>query len=136
MKTGSSVLDASALLSYLKGEPRSDEVKNLLKSAANGVQAIFINEINLGEVYYVVARERSLEYAKYFLHDILPLLPITLASNTMSEVVAAAELKIRLDLHYTDAFAAVTAKRLDAALFTTDSDFERMEKEIKIHWLR
>lgn len=135
MKTGSSVLDASALLAYLKGEPRSDAVKNLLKGAANGGQAIFINEINLGEVFYILARERSMEYAKYFLHDVLPLLPIIPMPNTMNEVVAAAELKIRLDLHYTDAFAAVTAMQQNASLVTTDSDFERMQKEIQILWL-
>ena len=136
MKTDSSVLDASALLSLLKREKGFLEVKKALEAAASGQIEVFINEINLGEVFYVLARSRSLEAARSFFSETLPLLPILPVSSSMEDILAAAELKARFDLHYTDAFAAATASRKKASLLTSDRDFEAVTDEIEIRWLR
>lgn len=136
MKTGSSVLDASALLAYLKREGGYEMVKAALSAASANDIAILMNEINLGEVYYIIVRERSLEAARYFLHERLPLLPIKLVPNSLAEVTAAAEFKAGLGLHYADAFAAMTANQSNAVLLTSDRDFEKAAAEIEIHWLK
>lgn len=136
MKTGCLVLDASALLAYLKDEPGSDELEKAFRAAEKGSVEIFINQINLGEVYYIIARERSLETAGTFFHDLFQLLPVKVVPNSTADVLAASEIKIRHDLHYTDAFAALTAMQRNASLVTADRDFEKVAGEIKIRWIR
>jgi len=66
------VLDSFALLAYLQNERGAGKVKRLL--AAEGSRAL-INDINLGEVYYIIGRERKIEDADYFLEVIFPSLP-------------------------------------------------------------
>lgn len=136
MKTGSWVLDASALLAYLKREEGYKTVRSAMSSAAEGGVKVLINEINLGEVFYIISRQRSPEAATSFFHEGLPLLPVEPVPNTMADVVVAAKLKARLDLHYTDAFAVMTAMKHDATLLATDKDFKKAGKEIKIRRLR
>ena len=54
------VFDSFALLLYLNMEGGYREVKDLLSSEET---MVFINEINLGEVFYILARARGLEQA-------------------------------------------------------------------------
>lgn len=136
MKTGSWVLDASALLAYLKKEEGYKAVRTVLSSASAGSGRVLINEINLGEVFYIISRQRSPEAAQSFFFEGLPLLPVEPVSNSLADVIAAAELTARLDLHYTDAFATVTAIQNNASLITSDRDFEKVVGEIKVRWLR
>ncbi len=94
-----------------------------------------MNEINGGEVYYIIAKERSHEAANYFLHDILGALPIKLLSNTFAQVIDAAKIKSRYPISYADAFAISTAIREDAILVTGDPEFKRVKKIVRIEWL-
>lgn len=136
MKTDFWVLDASALLVYLKREDGFSKVKEVLTAAEAGKARVFVNEINLGEVYSVIARQRSFSDADSIFSDWLPLLPLTPVSNTMNDIITAAGLTVRLNLHYADSFAAITAGRRNGVLLTTDRDFEKATGEIKVHWLR
>ena len=110
--------------------------KAALDRAAESGAKLLINEINLGEVYYVLARELSEDAAAYFYYERLPLLPIEVFSNSIETVIAAAELKTGTGLHYLNCFAAVTARESSTPLLTADRDFKRVEGEIKIKWLR
>ncbi|MHB9111129.1 MAG: PIN domain-containing protein [Thermoleophilia bacterium] len=136
MKTASSVLDATALLAYLKREQGYKSMLAILSAASAGEGRLLINEMNLGEVYYITAREVSMAAARLFLDEILPQLPITVAHNTLDDVIKAAEIKARLKMPYVDAFTVATAFQENALLVTCDSDFKRVEKEVKVHWLR
>ncbi len=136
MKTAFWVLDASALLAYLKKEEGFRKVMEVLAAADAGSAEVFINEINLGEVYSVIAKQRSPSAADSIFSDWLPLIPLTPVSNTMTDILTAAGLTVRLDLHYADSFAAITARQRNGVLLTTDRDFEKATGEIKIHWLR
>jgi hypothetical protein len=49
-----------------------------------------MNEINVGETYYILSRKRSVEKANYFLETILPGLPITVVANGFEDIIAAA----------------------------------------------
>ena len=127
-----SVLDAYAVLAYLNEESGHQQVKALL--AADGADLI-INAVNVGEVYYVLARARGLREADYFLTVILPSLPVTVAENALHDVIAAARLKAVHSLSYADCFAAATAIREKAPLVTGDPEFRKLGKDLSIEWL-
>lgn len=129
------LLDSFALLAYLKNESNGAEVKALLDEAEKHGRHLLMNEINGGEVYYIIAKERSIESADYFLHDILGALPIKLLPNNFSQVIDAAKIKSSHPVSYADAFAISTALREKATLVTGDPEFKCVEKIVKIEWL-
>ena len=129
------LVDSFALLAYLKKEKDYQKVKDILASHQNGEEDLLINEINVGEVYYILARERSLDAAEYFLHDILQALAIKTVPNSLPDVIEAARIKVQFPIPYADAFAVATAVRHGATLVTGDLDFKKVEHLIDIDWL-
>lgn len=127
-----SVLDAFALLAYLEGKAGHIRVKEVLSSAES---VVLINAMNLGEVFYILARSRGTRTAEFFLTNILPGLPITVLENPLDSVIEAAGLKALYPLSFADCFAATTAIREHATLFTGDPEFKRLEKAIDIDWI-
>ncbi len=127
-----SVLDAYALLAYLTKENGHARVKDLLASKDTD---IVINSINLGEVFYILARARSIRAAEHFLSGILPSLPITVLENSVQDVIAAARIKAKYALSFADCFAAATAIREGAPLVTGDLEFKKVGKALDIDWL-
>jgi predicted nucleic acid-binding protein len=126
------VLDAFALLAYLGGEPGHQRVKDLLES---GSADLVMNDINVGEVYYSIARKRGLREAEYFLNVILPSLPVRVLDNSFDQVIEAARLKAGLAVSFADCFAAATALRERAILVTGDPDFRKFGRPLEIDWL-
>jgi ribonuclease VapC len=127
-----SVLDAYALLAYLTKENGHARVKDLLASKDS---VIVINSINLGEVYYILARGRGICAAEHFLSVILPSLPISVLENSVEDVIAAARIKAKHALSFADCFAAATAIRERAPLVTGDPEFKKVGRALDIHWL-
>lgn len=127
-----SLLDSYAVLAYLKQEERYKKVKDLLSSDE---VRILMNDINVGETYYILARERGRERAEYFLNIILPSLPITVLGNSLQEVIQAAVIKSEYPISYADAFVVATAQREGATIITGDPDFKQVEDLVKIEWL-
>ena len=130
-----SVLDSFALLTYLEKESDYQKVKDIFAAVQRGQATVFMNEINIGEVYYILARERSPDGAEYFLNDILPALGITAVANALADVIDAAKLKAQFPIAYADAFAVTTALKYDATLVTGDPDFKHVERMVDIQWL-
>ena len=128
------VLDAFAMLAYLQKERGSDRVRELL-SAGQENGRVLMNSINIGEVYYILARERSAQEAELFLDLIIPALNIRIELNNLQDVMAAARIKASHAISYADAFAAATAQKHEAVLVTGDPDFKLVEKLIDIEWL-
>jgi len=127
-----SLIDSFALLAYLKQESNYQKVENLLSSKE--IQ-LLMNDINIGETFYILARERGLDKAEYFINAILPNLPITKIGNTLTEVIEAAKIKAQYPISYANSFAVATAIREKAAIITGDPDFKQVEKIVKIDWL-
>ena len=127
-----SILDSFALLAYLKQEKNYDKVKNFLSS--NDIQ-LLMNDVNIGETFYILARERGFEKAEYFINAILPTLPIAPCGNTLPDVIEAAKIKAQYPISYADAFAVATAVKEGATLITGDPDFKHVEKIVRIEWL-
>ncbi len=126
------VLDAYAVIAYLKKESGHVRVLELMES---GDADLIINSINLGEVFYIIARERGIQAADYFLSVILPSLPITVVDNSLEDVIQAARLKAVHALSFSDCFAAATAIREQAPLVTGDPEFKRLGKSLRIDWV-
>jgi predicted nucleic acid-binding protein len=127
-----SVLDAYALLAYLTKESGHARIKDLMASEDT---VIVINSINLGEVFYILARGRSIRAAEHFLSVILPSLPITVLENSVEDVIEAARIKAKHALSFADCFAAATAIRERAPLVTGDPEFKKVGKALDIDWL-
>jgi uncharacterized protein len=126
------VLDSFALLAYLEKEKGHQRVKDLLESSAH---ELFLNAVNAGEVFYIIARERGLKQAEYFQNVILPSLPIAILDSSFDDVIEAARLKAIHSVAYADCFAVATAIRESAALVTGDPEFAKFGDILKIDWL-
>ena len=126
------LLDSFALLAYLQQEDGYEKVKNLLSSDKT---LLLMNDINIGETFYILAKKRGLEKAEYFLTVILPALPITNVGNTLQDVIHAAKIKARYPTSYADCFAVATAIKEKATIITGDPDFKHIEKIVSVEWL-
>jgi predicted nucleic acid-binding protein len=127
-----SLIDSFALLAYLKQESNYQKVEHLLSAKDT---PLLMNDIDIGETFYILARERGLDKAEYFINAILPNLPITKIGNTLTEVIEAAKIKAQYPISYADCFAVATAVREKATIITGDPDFKQVEKIVTIDWL-
>lgn len=127
-----SLLDSFALLAYLKQEDNYEKVEKILLS--NEVQ-VLMNDINVGETFYILARERGSEEAEYFLNVVLPTLPIVNISNALHDVIQAARIKAQYPISYADCFVVATALKEEATILTGDTEFKYVEKVVRIEWL-
>lgn len=128
------VLDSYAVLALLHEEAGAAEVADLLTAALESGEPLHINEVTVGEVYYVVAKHRSADDAERVLAH-LQALPLQFVPNAWPDVLEAARIKAAHPLSYADAFAAATARRLDAVLVTGDPEFRALAGVVKLHWL-
>lgn len=129
-----SVLDSFALIAFLGKESGFEKVRTLLHDAEASGQSLLMNEINIGEVYYLTAKERSLDKAEEFLQH-LEMLPVRALSNTFPQVLDAARIKGQFPVSYADAFAIATAIRSDARLVTGDPELQSVAHLVEIHWI-
>ena len=132
MKT--TVLDASALLAMFFGEPGMEKMRELFHKASEADRAVFISAVNWAEVLYRMERKQGksgYDIARQF-EQTTPLETVPV-DRELAEV--AAHLKNQHGLGLADAFAAALAKHKKAELFTADTDFKPLGKEIKINWL-
>jgi len=128
------LLDSYALLAYLKKEDNYRKVVELLNSASND-SSVIMNEINLGESYYIIARERGTEQADYFIETILPNLPVNIISNSFNQIIDASRIKVDHPMSYADCFVVATAVREKAVIVTGDPDFKRVKDIVDVEWM-
>jgi predicted nucleic acid-binding protein len=128
-------LDSYALLAYLNKEDGFEQVRDVLGDAQKSSLPVLMNELNVGETYYILYRKRGHEKAEYFLDAVLAGLPISMISNDFDAVISAAKLKVRYALSFADCFAVATAQRENAVILTGDPEFKNVEKLVEIDWL-
>ena len=129
------VLDSFALLAYLNKEDGFEKVRKILAKAQEAGDCVLMNEITIGETFYILYRERGPEKAEYFLDTILAGLPVEMVGNSLENVIDAARIKAQYPLSFADCFAAATAQREKAALVTGDPEFSNIEHMVKIDWI-
>jgi predicted nucleic acid-binding protein len=128
------VLDAFAVLALLLGEPGGARVRSILARADKGRACAAIGLINLGEVYYTVARREGRQVADR-IRQLVNATALEQVSVDDDLVWHAAALKSELAISYADAFALALAMRRAATLVTGDRDFEAAEERVPIIWL-
>jgi ribonuclease VapC len=130
------VLDSFALLAYFQGETTEPIVRSLLAEAQVGTHAVYLSIINLGELLYIVERERGLVAAQRALAAV-DQLPIHIVPASRANALAAAHLKAAYPVAYADAFAAAAAQEHGATLVTGDPEFEVLARAnvVKVWWL-
>ncbi|MGD8973089.1 MAG: type II toxin-antitoxin system VapC family toxin [Desulfobacterales bacterium] len=129
------MLDSYALLAYLNKEDGFEKVRNVLAYAQRASLPVLMNELNVGETYYILYRKRSHEQADYFLDTVLAGLPISMISNDFNAVISAAKIKARHALSFADCFVVATAQKENAVILTGDPEFKNVEKFVEIDWL-
>ncbi|HXA03906.1 MAG TPA: type II toxin-antitoxin system VapC family toxin [Bryobacteraceae bacterium] len=132
MKAGH-VFDSWAILAYAYNEPAADDVENLLVESTR-LKNAWISSINLGEVWYSLARRKSRDIAEQQL-ALLAQIGLERVDVDWPMVLQAADYKSRHKISYADAFAAALAKQRNAELVTGDREFRALDSEIKIHWV-
>ena len=132
MKAGR-VFDSWAILAYAYNEPAADDVENLLVESTR-LKNAWMSSINLGEVWYSLARRKSRDIADQQL-AILAQIGLERVDVDWPMVLQAADYKSRHKISYADAFAAALAKQRNAELVTGDREFRALDSEIKIHWV-
>ena len=128
------VLDSYAVLAYLKKEAGYDVVLDRIKEANEGKSRLFMSLVNLGEVLYIVERERGLFKAQEVL-AIIDELPIIMESANRELSLGAAHLKAQYSIAYADCFAAALAQQKKAVLISGDPDFEKVAEVVALEWL-
>lgn len=143
------VLDSWAVLAWLQGEKSGAVVKDLMRWAEGHHEAgskvkrvlgshlkepkLLINIVNVGEVWYLLARRRGEKEAHSIVEEMTSgVLEVVSASDKV--VWEAARFKMKYSIAYADAFAAATANLHQAKLVSGDPEL-RVVKEISLLWL-
>jgi len=128
------VLDSHAVLAYINDEPASEKVQKYLDLGREEKAKLYMNVVNLGEVYYVLSRRKGVDVANIAM-ALLKKEPITFIIADERLALMAGRIKAFHKLSYADAFAAATAIDLDAVLLTGDEEFRSVEDRVRIEWL-
>ncbi|MEO7146700.1 MAG: PIN domain-containing protein [Terrimesophilobacter sp.] len=110
------VLDSWAIMRLLEGaEPAASRVQAEIDAGQT-----VMSWINLGEIFYVLARSVGLAAAQSTVTDIENVVDVRLPDR--KTMIDAATIKALHPMSYADAFAAATAARLRAPLWTGDPE--------------
>jgi len=133
------VLDACALVAFIKQEPGFDIVRDIFIKASEGKAEISMNKLNLLEVHYGIQRVEG--HAKTALvYEMILRLPI-LVNDCMRDDVfhEASRIKSSYRMSLADAIALGEASTMDATLITSDHhefDIVEANENIKFKWIR
>jgi PIN domain nuclease of toxin-antitoxin system len=116
------LLDACALIVFLRGEPGAAFVRDILSNTAN---TCFAHWVNLCEVYYVFTRDADEASADAALRALrgAGVTPRADLDRPFSSEVARLRARIRaegLRISLADCFCLATARRLGAEILTSD----------------
>ncbi len=129
------VLDAWPVLRWLQAiEPTAGLVRRLLERAEARQVQLFMNMVNAGEVFYIVAKRHGRAEADAFLERALPGMPVEILIPDRELIVEAARWKAGANISYADGFALATAARLRARLVTGDPEMQNVESQI-LEWI-
>jgi len=128
------VLDSYALMAFFEDEPGADFVRGLLQKAVESEITLLMTVVNLGEVWYAIARNNSPEIADQYIHEIKGM-GVEIVEADWNLTRQAAAFKANGNMSYADCFAAALAKLKKAELVTGDKEFKALEGEVKIAWV-
>ena len=128
------ILDAWAVIAYLEDEPSASQIADLIATAHDEHIPVYMTVVNVGEVWYTIAREISEEDANASVKELRDLrIQFENADWTLTQ--EAARLKSRYKMSYADCYAAALAITKKGELVTGDKEFRSLGDQIKIQWL-
>ena len=130
----SKVLDSYALMAFFEDESGADLVRELILKAEENKVNLLMSVVNLGEVWYSIARTNSPEVADQYIGEVRGM-AIEIVDADWQLTRQAAAFKVNGNISYGDCFAAALAKAKKAELVTGDKEFKSLEGEIKISWV-
>jgi PIN domain nuclease of toxin-antitoxin system len=122
------VLDAWVVMAVLRAEPVAVRARALIRDGMT------MSSINLGEVYYVLAKTHGVAVADDRTAAVRR--AIRVDDPDWPLVVAAARLKAGGGISYADAFCVATAERHGAPLYTGDPEILALDLAVKMIDLR
>jgi ribonuclease VapC len=128
------VLDSYALMAFFEDEPGADQVRDLLLKAESGDVQLLMSVVNLGEIWYSIARSTSPETADRYIEEIKGM-SVEIVDADWPLTRQAAAFKANGNIAYGDCFAAALAQANKAELVTGDKEFEALEGKVKILWV-
>lgn len=108
------VLDACAIVAFLRGEPGGDVIQEILKN-----EECYAHSLNLCEVYYRVKREQGEAIANQFLDDVLKVI-IERPDMDRPFWTETGEHKIQFGIAIADCIAVSLSRRISARLISSD----------------
>ena len=129
------ILDSYAVLAYLQDEEGAQRVKEILYESAAGGITTYFPLINLGEILYIVERNRGLEEAQKVL-GVLRQLPLIILPADEVSVLAAAHIKAHYPITYADSFVISAAQTMHATILTGDPEFDVAADIVTIEQLK
>jgi len=127
-------LDSHALLTFLKRQPGYPEVVDLFHRATDGELSLGICVVNLGEVWYQIARGYATQLADETILE-LKNLGLQVVDVDWDLTRQAGIYKSRGGISFADCYAAALAKAWNTVVVTGDPEFKRVENEVAIQWL-
>ena len=128
------VLDTWAVIAYLEDEPSGAQVEDLIATAHEEQIPIYMSVVNVGEIWYTVAREVSEEEADASV-KLLRDLRIQFEDADWTLTQEAARFKSINKMSYVDCYAAALAKFKKADLVTGDVEFRQIDQAVNIQWV-
>ena len=129
------VLDSWGIVAFFEDEqPAADKMEEILAEAHEADVTLLITAVNLGEVWYSLARAYSEKQADQALAQ-LQQMGVEVVPADWDLTYQAARLKVHGNISYADCFAVALAKSKKAEVVTGDKEFRQAEDEVKILWV-
>lgn len=128
------VLDSWAAIAYLEDEPAAENIADIIADAHEQRIQLLMTVVNVGEVWYIVAREASVTDADASIKQLRDL-GVEFVSADWELAKGAGYFKSRNKMSFADCFAAALALQRKAHLATGDPEFKQIEREVTINWL-
>lgn len=128
------VLDTWAVIAYLEDEPSAQQIADLIATAHEESIPVYMTVVNVGEVWYTIAREVSEADANGSIKELRDL-RIQFVDAGWDLTQEAARFKSQNKMSYADCYAVALAKSYKADLVTGDGEFKVVEDQVKIQWV-
>ena len=128
------VLDSFAVLALMGEEPGAKRVREVLHLSQAGSADVLLPMISVGEVLYIVERERGFGPARRML-GLMDQWPVSVLDATRERILAAAHVKANAPVSYADAFVVAAGQEFDATVLTGDPEFRSVDTLVNIAWL-
>ncbi len=125
------VLDTSAILAFLGGEPGADRVERLLRGARTGRHEVLVCSITLMELFYTAMRAKG-EDAAVRLLALEKAWPLEWVYPDEKVLLQAGRLKASHRLSVADALVAAVARIQGATLVYKDPELEALRGQVDL----